>query len=251
MTVDLQGWMLLALACFGAGLLDAVAGGGGLLSLPAFFATGMPVPFALGTNKLVAAHATTAATVRYARAGLVPRRSALLALLSFAGGALGAWLASQTPEKTMRLAVLILLPAALAAVLWRQMRPPAVGPVRRHWPIWLWPAALGLGFYDGFFGPGTGTFLIAALVSAGATLEEGTGAAKPMNLGSNLGALAVFAWRGTVAGWLGFSLVPFMVSGAWVGASMAVKRGAPLIRVFLIVAVLAVCAHQAWKLVCG
>ena len=248
--VDLHNWILLALACFGAGLLDAVAGGGGLLSLPAFLAAGLPVPMALGTNKLVAAHATSAASLRYARAGLVPRRSAWLAILSFVGGALGAVLASGLPDRTLRGAVLVLLPCALAAVLWRQFRPARKGSSALP-GFWLIPVAAALGFYDGFFGPGTGTFLIAAFVATGSTLEGATGAAKPLNLGSNLGALSVFAWQGHVLPWLGFSLAPVMILGAWVGASMALKRGAPLIRVFLIGAVLAVSAKLAWGLLRG
>ncbi len=246
--MDVHGWILLALACFGAGLLDAVAGGGGLLSLPAFLAAGLPPALALGTNKLVAANATLTATVRYARAGLVHRRGAALAALSFAGGALGASSALSIPARLLHPVLIVLLLGALAAVLWRQVRPPRPR-ASEGFPPAVWLGAAGLGFYDGFFGPGTGTFLIALLaVGAGLRLEAAAGTAKPLNFGSNLGALAVFALRGSVLPWLGLSLIPCMIAGAWLGASLAVRRGAPAIRAVLTLVVLAVCAKLAWGL---
>jgi len=247
--VTLWQWTGLASACFGAGLLDAVAGGGGLLSLPALKWAGLPSALALGTNKLVAVNGSLVSTLRYARAGLVRRDAAGLAILSCSGGALGASTALRLPERILHPALIILLIASLAAVLWLQAHPPRPRPAAAALPAWVWAGALALGFYDGFFGPGTGTFLIAMLAAAGLGLEQASGSAKPLNFGSNLGALAVFAWRGSVLPWLGLSLIPFMVLGSWAGASLAVRRGAPVIRLFLVLAVLAICAKLAWGLV--
>ena len=243
---DLPTWLGLAAAVFAAGVLDSIAGGGGLLSLPAFLAAGYPPTLALGTNKLVAVNATLTSMIRYARAGLVRPEAVPLAAVSFAGSLLGASVALEVPPPALRIALLALLPLSLAVVLWQSFHP-AVPRLPR--PGWLWAGAAALGVYDGFFGPGTGTFLIALLTAAGGMeLAGASGSAKLLNFGSNLGAVLLFANRGSLLPLLALSLVPVIVAGAWLGASLAVRRGAPMIRGLLTATVLGICSKLAWDL---
>lgn len=240
---------MLAAAVFGGGLLDAVAGGGGLLTVPAFLAAGLPPVAALGTNKIVAVTGSFTSTLRFARAGLVSRSTLVLALLAVLGSSLGAASAMAVPDRVLKPVLIVLLLGALAAVLWQQRRgfTPGRVPTRPTAALWLGTAALG--FYDGFFGPGTGTFFLALLAAcAGMALEDAAGNAKLLNLGSNLGAVLVFAWRGSPWPLLAASLIPVMMAGSWVGASLAVRRGRGTIKAFLTASVLALCAKLAWDL---
>ena len=250
MSGDVISWPWLAFAIFAGGFLDAVAGGGGLITLPAFLAAGLPAASALGTNKLVAVTGSLTSTLRYARARLVDPAALPLAALTFAGALAGAGTAVAIPERVLKPVLIVLLVGALVAVLWQQRiargdrgdAPAAFSP-------WIWAGALGLGFYDGFFGPGMGTFCLALLATAGRMgLTRAAGNAKLLNFGSNLGAILLFGFRGTPHALLGLSLIPVMVAGSWLGATFAVKRGAPAIRALLAVSVLSLCAKLGWDL---
>jgi uncharacterized membrane protein YfcA len=250
MDIDVASWLGLASAIFAGGFLDAVAGGGGLITLPAFLAAGLPAASALGTNKLVAVTGSFASTLRYARAGLVHRAALPLAALAFAGAVAGASAAVALPERVLKPVLIALLVGALAAVLWQQRSSRGDrGDGRAAFSPWIRAGALGLGFYDGFFGPGMGTFCLALLTTAGGLeLTRATGSAKLLNFGSNLGAVLLFWSRGTPHALLGLSLIPVMVAGSWLGASFAVRRGAPVIRALLVVSVLSLCAKLGWDL---
>ncbi len=248
--MDLLHWLGLSSAIFAGGFLDAVAGGGGLLTLPAFLAAGLPSAAALGTNKLVAVTGSLTSTVRYARARLVARAALPLAALTFAGALAGARTAVALPERILKPILIAMLVGALIAVLWHQR---GARKERDDVPAvfspWIWPGALGLGFYDGFFGPGMGTFCLALLTTAGnLELTRAAGSAKLLNFGSNLGAILLFWSRGTPRALLGLSLIPVMVAGSWLGASFAVRRGAPVIRALLVASVLCLCAKLGWDL---
>lgn len=249
MEISGASWLLLAAATFGAGFVDSIAGGGGLVSVPAFLAVGIPPAITLGTNKLVAVTGSLTSTWRFAKSGLIRKSTIGLATAAALASAAGAQTLMFIPPDLLRGLVIALLVAALALVLWRQMHPlgetVAAAP-ERPWGLAVWAGATALGFYDGFFGPGTGTLLVALFAATGGLdLRHASGNAKLVNFGSNACALALFAARGSLLPLLALSLIPFMVAGSWCGAHLAIRKGAPLIRAIFAAVVLALCAKLA------
>jgi uncharacterized membrane protein YfcA len=226
-----------------AGTMDAVGGGGGLVTVPALLAAGLPPHIALGTNKGQSVFGSFAALLRYAHAKLVDRRAARFAFpLSLCGSAAGVMLALLVPPGVLRPVVLVLLVIAAAIVV--TVRPPAEAAAesqvpRRATAIWA-TAALGIGAYDGFFGPGTGTFLIlVAVMLLHRPLSRATADAKVVNFGSNLAAVAVFASRGAIAWNIALPMAGAQLLGGFLGAHLAVRRGDRFIRTVVLVVVLA------------
>lgn len=254
----LDGWQLAALlvAAFGAGLVDAVAGGGGLIQVPALF-TALPAesPATLfGTNKASSVFGTANATWRYARRIAIPWRITLFMagaafVSAFVGAAMVAWL----PREVVRPLILVLL---VAVALYTALRPgfgtlPVDGAAA---PAHGVPAALAigavLGFYDGFFGPGMGSFVIFALVRwFGLDFLRATASAKVVNGTTNIAALAYFVPSGHVLWALGLSMAVFNVLGAQVGARLAIRRGSGFVRGMFLVAtalLIAKFGHDTW-----
>lgn len=252
MEISGASWLLLAAACFGAGFVDSIAGGGGLIAVPAFLFTGIPPAVALGTNKLVALTGSLTSTWRFAKGGLVRKSTLGLAAAAGLSSVAGAQTLMFVPVDLLRGLMIGLLVAALALVLWRQVHPLSGPPplvTDGAWSPLMWAGTAALGFYDGFFGPGTGTLLVALFATAGRLdLRHASGNAKLVNFASNAGALALFAARGKLLPFLALTLIPFMVAGSWCGASLAIKRGAPFIRALFAAVVLALCAKLAWDL---
>jgi len=243
------GFALLAAAGFGAGLVDALAGGGGIISLPALLAFGLPPHVALGTNKLQAALGTTLATGNYARRGLVERAQLPLGVACTALGALaGALLVTRVPSDWLGR----LVPWLLLAIFVYVVRSPRIGSAARRPSMGLRAFSvlfgLSLGFYDGFFGPGTGSFWTFAFVGLlGFTLPRATANTKAMNLTSNVVALGWFAVHGDVAWRVGLAVGAANIAGALVGSSLAIDRGARLIRAVYLVVVAATLARLVWR----
>jgi len=228
---------------FLGGLVDSIAGGGGLITLPAYFAAGLPAHAALATNKFSSVCGTSFAVVRYWRAGAVSVRAGLAAAAgALMGSAVGARLALAVPAVVVNTMMLVLVPAVLIVFLVRERfagRPSRRGVVSRGvLPV---SAAIGLviGAYDGFFGPGTGTLMtIAFSVVLGFGLLTASANAHLANLASNAGSVAVFLLAGKVL----FPLAAFAavagVAGNLLGSALAVRKGARIIRP-LMVAVMA------------
>ena len=233
--------LLLCAAALAAGFVDAIAGGGGLVTLPALLAAGLPPHLALGTNKGQSVFGSFAAVLRFARGGRIDRRRAAVGFpLGFAGSLLGAWLVTRVSPEALKPVVVVLLPAAAAVVLLRPGRAGAGEGAPR--PGLLLPAAiaLGIGAYDGFFGPGTGTFLILAycgLLGLGAT--QASADAKVVNFASNLAAVAIFAWSGTVLWRIALPMAAAQAAGGWLGAHLALRVGDRLVRGTVAVVVVA------------
>jgi uncharacterized membrane protein YfcA len=244
---------LLLVAGFAAGFVDAIAGGGGIISLPALLAFGLPPHLALGTNKLQAALGTTLATANYARRGLLERSQLRLGVLFTAAGALtGALLVSHLPSGWLARVV----PWLLVAIFVYVARSPRVGAAARRpmmrVSVFSIVFGLSLGFYDGFFGPGTGSFwTVAFLGLLGFTLPRATANTKAMNLTSNVVALAWFAFHGDVAWRLGLAMGASNVAGAFVGSSLAIERGARLIRTVFLAVVAATLGRLVWRSLVG
>jgi uncharacterized membrane protein YfcA len=243
---------LLCASALAAGTIDAIAGGGGLITVPTLLAVGVPPHLALGTNKAQSSFGTAAALVTFWRRGAVTLRWIALGLpLGAAGAVVGALAVSAVPPTQARPLVLVMLVLASLA-LWLR-RPAARTQATTAW--WTAPViAVLIGAYDGFFGPGTGTFLIVGLVTfAGRTPEHATAQAKAVNLGSNLAALGVFAAHGNIAWALAGPMAAAQVVGGVIGARLALRGGAATVKVMVTVVAaalwlkLAIDLGRAWR----
>ena len=236
--------LFLLAASFFAGFIDSIAGGGGLIQLPALL-IGLPkseTAEVLGTNKLSAVFGTTTAAALY-RKQIKPDPKILLAMgvPAFLGSAGGAVLASNIPTSSMRPMVLVLL-IIVAVYTWFK---PDLGKFEnlRHLPkrrVQIAAiAGVVIGFYDGIFGPGTGSFLMLILVaSLGYAFITASAIAKVVNVATNVGAIMVFGINGAVLWQIGIILGVANISGAVLGARLAIKGGSTLVRkVFLLVTV--------------
>ena len=236
--------LFLLAASFFAGFIDSIAGGGGLIQLPALL-IGLPkseTAEVLGTNKLSSIFGTSTAAALY-RKQIKPDPKVLLAmgLPALLGSAGGAMLASKIPTSSMRPMVLVLL-IVVAVYTWFK---PDLGKFEnlRHLPKRrVQIAALAgviIGFYDGIFGPGTGSFLMLILVaSLGYAFITASAIAKVVNVATNVGAILVFGINGAVIWQIGIIMGVANISGAVIGARLAIKGGSTLVRkVFLIVTV--------------
>ena len=236
--------LFLLAASFFAGFIDSIAGGGGLIQLPALL-IGLPkseTAEVLGTNKLSSIFGTSTAAALY-RKQIKPDPKVLLAmgLPALLGSAGGATLASKIPTSSMRPMVLVLL-IVVAVYTWFK---PDLGKFEnlRHLPRRrVQIAALAgviIGFYDGIFGPGTGSFLMLILVaSLGYAFITASAMAKVVNVATNVGAIMVFGINGAVIWQIGIIMGVANISGAIIGARLAIKGGSTLVRkVFLLVTV--------------
>jgi uncharacterized membrane protein YfcA len=245
---------LLVLAALLAGAVDAIGGGGGLITVPALLAAGLPPPFALGTNKGQGVFGSGAALWRYARAGLVDGGRARLELASgFLGSLAGAALVLRLPPTVLRPVVLVLLLVAAAVLLLRPMpRGAAAAPAGGRSQRTAALIALSLGAYDGFFGPGTGTFLILAYVwFFGARLQQASADAKVVNFASNLAAVALFASRGTVIWAVSLPMAAGQFTGGWLGAHLVVQGGDRVVRTVALLVVAALVVKLAVDILRG
>ncbi|MFT2014862.1 TSUP family transporter [Streptomyces sp. 796.1] len=254
--ISLLTLVLLCAAAAAAGWIDAVVGGGGLLQLPALL-VGLPQVAAahvLGTNKAVAIVGTTAAAITYTRKAPVDVRTAIrIGAAAVAGSFGGAFFASGINSAVLRPLIMVILLAVLTFVLLRPAfgATAATGPVSRNRILLaILVAGLGIGFYDGLIGPGTGTFLVIAL-SAILHLDLVTASAttKVVNTCTNAGALVMFTAQGAVLWSVALPLAVFNLAGGMVGARMALRRGTGFVRVVLVVVVVTlVCklAYDQW-----
>ncbi|MFD6382577.1 sulfite exporter TauE/SafE family protein [Streptomyces nigra] len=245
---------VLCLAALAAGWIDAVVGGGGLLLLPALLLglpSSTPAAYALGTNKAVAIVGTTGAAVTYVRKAPVDVRLAVrIGLAALAGSSGGAFFAAGMSTEVLKPVIMVVLLAVGAFVI---LRPafgtapaPGPGPCRVLAAIGL--AGLGIGFYDGLVGPGTGTFLVLALTAVlHLDLVTASATAKIVNCCTNAGALATFAWQGTVLWQLAAVMAVFNLAGGTLGARTALKKGSGFVRVVLLTVVFALVAKLAYE----
>ncbi|UQA95505.1 sulfite exporter TauE/SafE family protein [Streptomyces halobius] len=252
--IDLFTLTLLCLAALAAGWIDAVVGGGGLLLLPALL-VGLPhtpPAFVLGTNKSTAIVGTAAAAVTYVRKAPIDLWTALrIGLAALAGSLAGAFFAAGINSEVLRPLIMAVLVAVLAFVLFRPAfgaAPAPSGPVTRQRVLAaILIAGLGIGFYDGLIGPGTGAFLVIALAAVlHMDLVTSSATAKVINVCTNVGALTMFAIQGTVLWQLGALLALFNLVGGMVGAKMALKRGAGFVRGVLVVVVVSLLCKLAY-----
>ena len=220
-----------------AGFFDAIAGGGGLIQLPALLVglQDKPVVNVLGTNKFASIFGTANAANRYRKQVQIDKKFlASMMVPAFFGSMGGAALASKVPTEQMRIVVLI---ALIAIFIYTALNPKLGHEENQKLDYKVAAiAGLGIGFYDGIFGPGTGTFLMAVLVGVlGFGFLSASAIAKFTNVATNLAAIIIFAKAGVILWGIGAALAISNVIGSTLGSHMAIKGGSPLVRkVFLL-----------------
>ena len=238
-------WRMAAIVVIGvflASFVDGVAGGGGIISVPTYFLAGLPAHLALGTNKLSSGIGTVVSTLRFIRGGFVNWRLAIPSVvLALYGAHLGTRLQLTLDERYLKWLLLLVLPLVAFVVLRQKKLPEEPGEIapRRQTAIVL-ASSLLIGAYDGFYGPGTGTFLILIYCGmAKMDLRTASGNVKLVNLASNVGALATSLMHGKVFIVLGLIGAAASVGGHYLGSGLAIKDGSKIVRpVILIVLVL-------------
>lgn len=244
--------LFLLAAAFGAGVIDAMAGGGGLIQLPALFAAypNTPHPTLLGTGKLAGLAGTTSAIFRYLRHVRLDWRLVLpAAVAAFLAAIAGAWIATTIPPDRFRALVPVLLTLVLAYTLLHrdfglEHRPRGLGRRGRL----LGAAGAGvIGLYDGFFGPGTGSFLMFLFVRGfGLDFLHASASAKVVNAAANSAAILLFGLTGDLMWLLGLAMAVSNVTGAQVGSHLAIKRGSGFVRGVFLLVVGALITKTAW-----
>ncbi|KQM18872.1 hypothetical protein ASE49_07015 [Novosphingobium sp. Leaf2] len=234
--VSLDAFAFLLAVAFMAGGIDAMAGGGGLLTIPALLACGVPPVSALATNKLQSACGTGSAFVTFLRAGKIDLKAlALPALGAFLGSLAGGTVVQFVDSSFLAAFVPVLL---IAMGLYYLLAPP-MSDIDRHARldrIGLTLLAIGIGFYDGFFGPGTGSFFTTALVALGGFgLVRAIAATKFLNFATNLSALIALIVGGHMLWVLGAGMAVANVAGNQVGARLAIRHGGKGVRPLLVI----------------
>lgn len=227
---------------FLAGFVDAVAGGGGLISLPAYLFAGLPATMAVGTNKLSSSIGTTLATYRYARKGYIPWKQAFFCVISaFIGSFIGAKLKLLIDEGAFKLIMLVVLPLTAAYVFFGKglRQETACEPYSFVKTTLIGVAAsLVIGAYDGFYGPGTGTFLILLLTGvAHMEVAKANGVSKAINLSTNVAALYVYITSGNVLFILGLVAGVFSLAGNYIGTRFFAAKGMKSVRLIVMVVI--------------
>ena len=239
MTLTAQTFLIVCPMLFLAGLVDAIGGGGGLISLPAYLLAGVPIHNAIATNKLSSSCGTTLSTVRFIRQGLVNWKLAVPSIVcAILGSSVGANASMATGEGVMEKILFVILPVVAFLVL-----NPRIFHDNEEVPLLLsrkvWITALlssfVVGLYDGFYGPGTGTFLIVAFtVFARLNIRTANAQAKVINLTTNITSLTIFLLNGQVIFLLGLAAAACNMAGNYVGSGLAMSKGSRITRPVII-----------------
>lgn len=249
LAVDPTTLLILVCVAFIAGFIDAIAGGGGLLTIPALLTVGLPPHLVLGTNKLSSTFGAAIASYTFYRRKLFNPRQWRNALIGTAVGALlGAAIAQWLPAEWLnQMLPVVVFGCGLYLLFGKSptapLNPDAPIAQRRQWP-----QSITLGLYDGVAGPGTGAFwTVSTLLMYPLDLVRASGVARTMNFVSNICALTVFIVSGQVAWLLGICMGTSLMVGAYLGARTAIKGGSKFIRPVFILVVLALTARLAWQ----
>ena len=236
----MEQYLIVCPLVFLAGLIDSIAGGGGLISLPAYLIAGVPPHIALGTNKTSSSMGTVVSAAKLAKNGFVDRRTAVPGgLCAVAGAIVGATISLYVEDTVITHMMIVILPVVASYVL----RSRTLGESEKTGTLTggrLIGAVCGIGLvmgiYDGFYGPGTGTFLLLLLTGlAHLDTRRAAGTTKVMNLSSNLAALATFLINGKVYYSLGLVSGLFCIAGHYIGSSLVVRGGRRVVRPMILV----------------
>ena len=244
--------LLLGIAGFVAAFMDASVGGGGLVSTPFLLGMGIPVPFALGTNKMASAMGSAMSVFSFWRAGKINALAWKSMFFSFAGSALGAYVVYLLPQKLMKNIIVVLL--VLVAIYTYRRKDWGDNSVLQKIDTGVLVKSIliasVLGFYDGFFGPGTGSFLIFSFLFLGLDFVTAAGNAKVLNFASGLGGLFSFAMSGTVIWSYGLLMGICMITGAFFGSRLAIKKGAAYVRPLYLIVTTLLIGKQVYEIIC-
>lgn len=242
-------WMYLVICplIFFASFVDAVAGGGGLISLPAYLALGIPAQMAAGSNKMSASMGTFFATVRYFKGKKIILFQALMsAVLALPGSFIGAEIAQRVSSDTLKIIILCGLPIAAIGIFFHKKKEKRK---IKKWMVAIICASLGfaIGMYDGLVGPGTGTFLIIGYTMIfGHDMATASGNAKVVNFSSNVAALVSFWIGGNVLWRLALPAGLFGIAGGLLGSHMAIKKGDKFIKPMLLFVLVLIFIKIVW-----
>lgn len=227
--------LLICVGVFLAAFMDAIAGGGGIISVPTYLMafSGVPTYYVLGTNKFSSCMGTIFSTARFIKNGLVNWKlfapATILAMIASIGGT---WLQHHTPDVVLKYLLLAVLPVVAFFTLRTREWPDTPGeisPVVQR--IVIWAGALVIGTYDGYYGPGTGTFLMLIFIRlAKIDTRHAAGGVKLINLSSNIGGLAAALLGGTVFVGVGIISSLASIAGHYLGAGLAIKNGSKIVR---------------------
>ncbi|XEC94284.1 sulfite exporter TauE/SafE family protein [Paenibacillus tarimensis] len=243
---------LLVAAGFLAAFIDSVVGGGGIISVPALLLAGLPPGIALGTNKLASTMSSLTSAASFYISGKVEKRMALLLFpFAFAGSIIGAYVITFIPAEFLRpLVVLLLILMTLYTLFKKNLgRQTVAKRISFQLRMLITILVLIIGFYDGFFGPGTGSFFIFLMIYAGFDFVKAAGNAKVLNFGSNLAGLLTFAALNHVNYIYGLIMGVSMVFGALIGSRLAISTGVTYVRYLFIIVTVLLIGTQIWYLI--
>lgn len=237
MELSIELILLLFITGIAAGFIDSIAGGGGLLTVPVLLWSGLPPLTALGTNKLQGTAGTLTSSFNFYRNGHVPLKPALSAVvLTFIGSAVGTLTVQQLDNQSLATLLPVLL---LAFALYFLISPRITNKdalQRMTVQAFAFTAGFGIGFYDGFFGPGTGSFFVIAYVTLlGYNITRATAHTKLMNFSSNIASLVFFQLAGLVAWKVGLIMAAGQMIGSYCGSHLSMKHGVKLIKPMLVI----------------
>ncbi len=247
LTIGINSYLIVCPLLFLAGLVDAIGGGGGLVSLPAYLLAGLPVHTAVATNKLSSSCGTAVAAGRFMHGGLVNWLFCIPAVIcAVVGSSLGAYFSMSLSEQIMLAVLAVMIPVSALLVLNKKLfndnGNDHIASDRKTMLVGC-AAALIIGFYDGFYGPGTGTFLIVAFtVFAKMSVQTANAQTKMINLTTNVTSLAIFLMHGQVLISLGLAAAVCNMLGGYIGAGMVMKNGSAIVKptILLVLALLVV-----------
>lgn len=243
--------LICGLAALAGGCIDAISGGGGLLTIPALLFCGIPPHFALGTNKVSACMGTAISLINFSRHHLVQWHMAAMGIpFSLIGSWLGSLLALWLNPQILGKILIGLLPVAMILTLLPPKKRKDDQQVVKDWHFWLLLplVCLSVGCYDGFFGPGTGSILILLLHWVmGQNMLHASATAKAFNLASNISAAISFVWHGAVFWHLGLLMGGAFIIGNLAGSVIAIRAGSAIVRKFLLLSLLLLLGSLIWQ----
>lgn len=237
--------LLIGVGVFCASFVDAIGGGGGIISVPVYLLAGLPTHYALGTNKLSSSLGTIFSTYRYLKSGFVDWVLAIPSVVfALLGAHLGTKLQIMVDENYLKYVLLVVLPIVTLVMLRQKKFPEEKRQIDRKLQMLIvWSASFIVGGYDGFYGPGTGTFLLLIFCNfAKMDLRTASGNVKIVNLSSNIGAVATSIMAGKVLFPIGIIAAVFSMTGHYLGAGLTIKNGSKIVRpvIFIVLGLLAV-----------
>lgn len=246
--------LIVAVGVFLASFTDAIAGGGGIISVPTYLIAGLPTHYALGTNKLSAGLGTIASTGRFIKNGYVDWKLGIPAIvLAFVGSHFGTKLQLMIEEKYLQYLLLIVLPVVAFVVLRQRQLPEEKGNIepKKQMAI-VCAASLVVGAYDGFYGPGTGTFLLLIFCNlAKMDVRTAAGNVKLVNLASNVGSLVTSLLSGKVFIALGLIGTVTSVLGHYIGSGLAIKNGSKIVKPTVVIVLILLAVKVVQGLISG